>query len=142
MAWSPTPGSGAYCATKFGRALGGLLRSAGGNEVKPFGINVLLVEPGAFRTGLAGAATVESAEIADYADTVGATRAMNRSFDGAQPGDPAKAAAAILSALNADNPPLRLALGTDAVDAIGQQLRAMTAELATWADLGRATALD
>lgn len=74
------PGFGAYCATKF--ALEGYSQALAA-EVRPLGINVLLVEPGAFRTGLAGATTVESAEIADYADTVGATRQMNRDFDGA-----------------------------------------------------------
>jgi len=77
------------------------------------------VEPGAFRTGLfnPGAAYL-SQELPEYADTVGPTRAYVTGGDGSQPGDPAKAAAAILAALDAEQPSLRLALGGDAVDNI------------------------
>jgi hypothetical protein len=58
---------------------------------------------------------------------------------GAQPGDPAKAAAAILQALDAPEPPLRLALGNDAVDSIADTLAGAKAELAAWERVGRAT---
>ena len=57
--------------------------------------------------------------------------------DGTQPGDPAKAAAAILQALDSDDPPLRLALGNDAVDAISESLDNARAELAAWESVGR-----
>jgi hypothetical protein len=60
-------------------------------------------------------------------------------MDGSQPGDPTKAAAAILEALDAPNPPLRLALGSDAVDHIGATLDARRAELDEWAPLSRST---
>src|SRR3954451_6306741 len=130
------PGFAAYCATKF--ALEGWSQALAA-EVAPLGIDVLIVEPGAFRTELAGSGSVESAEIADYAETVGPTRKMNRNFDGTQPGDPAKAAAAILSALAAERPPLRLALGDDAVDAIREHLRSVGEELSAWEAVGRDT---
>ena len=62
--------------------------------------------------------------------------------DGAQPGDPAKAAAAILQALDSPEPPLRLALGHDAVDSISDTLDGAKAELAAWERVGRATTFD
>jgi len=132
------PGFAAYCATKF--ALEGWSQALA-LEVAPLGIDVLIVEPGAFRTELAGSGSVESAEIADYAATVGPTRKMNRNFDGNQPGDPAKAAAAILTALGADRPPLRLALGDDAVDAIREHLHSVVDELSAWEPVSRDTKL-
>ncbi|MBV8991588.1 MAG: hypothetical protein JO372_23750, partial [Solirubrobacterales bacterium] len=61
---------------------------------------------------------------------------------GSQPGDPAKAAAAILAAIEAEHPPLRLALGDGAIDAIGQRLQALEGELAEWESVGRATSFD
>ena len=132
------PGFAAYCATKF--ALEGWSEALAA-EVRPLGIDVLIVEPGSFRTELAGASTIESAEIADYAPTVGPTREMNRAVHGNQPGDPARASAAILHALDSDQPPLRLALGDDAIDAIRDHLRGVDRELTAWETLGRATKL-
>jgi len=132
------PGFSAYCATKF--ALEGWSQALA-LEVAPLGIDVLIVEPGSFRTDLFGGGMRESAEIADYAPTVGPTREMSRTSAGSQPGDPAKAAAAILTALGADRPPLRLALGDDAVDAIREHLRAVGDELTAWEAVGRDTKL-
>jgi NAD(P)-dependent dehydrogenase (short-subunit alcohol dehydrogenase family) len=133
-------GFAAYSATKF--ALEGYSEALA-QEVAPHGIKVLVVEPGAFRTGLFGSGT-ESAEVPDgaYAETVGATRRMIADGHGAQPGDPAKAAAAILTALDAPEPPLRLALGADAIDAISAHLDGVRAELSAWENVGRDTALD
>lgn len=133
------PGYAAYCATKY--ALEGWSQALAA-EVAPLGIRVLIVEPGAFRTELHSSSGVESAEIADYADTVGPTRAMNRGFDGRQPGDPAKAAAAIRHALTADEPPRNLALGNDAVDEIRRHLSEMLDGLAKWESLSRGTDID
>jgi hypothetical protein len=62
--------------------------------------------------------------------------------DGKQPGDPAKAAAAILLALESENPPLRLALGNDAVDAISEALDNAKAELTAWESVGRRAVFD
>jgi hypothetical protein len=104
------------------------------------GIKVLIVEPGAFRTGLFGNLTA-SQPIADYAATVGPTRQMTETADGTQPGDPAKAAAAILTALDAQAAPLRLPLGDDAVDAILAHLDSVHAEISTWERLARDTRL-
>jgi hypothetical protein len=73
---------------------------------------------------------------------MGPVRAQQAGFDGAQPGDPAKAAAAILAALRADRPPLRLPLGNDAADAIGTALDRDRAELSTWDTLTRGTDFD
>jgi NAD(P)-dependent dehydrogenase (short-subunit alcohol dehydrogenase family) len=134
------PGFGAYCATKF--ALEGLTETLH-DEVAGFGIRTLIVEPGAFRTGLfRPGAAYESQAMPEYADTVGPTRAYVRGNDGLQPGDPAKAAQAILTALDADEPPLRLVLGADAIGNIGQRLESVANELAAWRAVGEATALD
>jgi NAD(P)-dependent dehydrogenase (short-subunit alcohol dehydrogenase family) len=134
------PGFGAYCATKF--ALEGLTETLR-DEVAGFGIVTLIVEPGAFRTGLfRPGAAYESAAMAEYADIVGPTRAYVRGNDGLQPGDPAKAAQAILAALDADRPPLRLVLGADAIGTIERRLEGVAEELAVWRALGEATALE
>jgi NAD(P)-dependent dehydrogenase (short-subunit alcohol dehydrogenase family) len=131
-------GFSAYSGTKF--ALEGMSEALA-DEVRPLGIKVLIVEPGAFRTGLFGS-TTGSGQIADYAATVGPTRKMIQDSDGRQPGDPAKAAAAIITAIDAPQTPLRLPLGDDAVDAIGGHLDKVKAELATWERIARDTRLD
>lgn len=134
------PGFGAYCATKF--ALEGLTETLR-DEVAGFGIRTLIVEPGAFRTGLfRPGAAYESEAMSEYADTVGATRTYVRDNDGLQPGDPAKAAQAILAALDADEPPLRLVLGADAIGNIERRLGSIADELGAWRAVGEATALD
>ncbi|MGW0251182.1 oxidoreductase [Nocardia goodfellowii] len=133
-------GFGAYSATKF--ALEGLSEALA-EEVRPFGIKVLVVEPGAFRTGLFGpGAAYFSDKIPAYDATAGATRRMVRGGDGTQPGDPAKAAAAIRTALDAGNTPLRLPLGDDSVDAVLGHLDSVRRELVEWEKVARATAFD
>jgi NAD(P)-dependent dehydrogenase (short-subunit alcohol dehydrogenase family) len=134
------PGFGAYCATKF--ALEGLTETLR-DEVAPFGIHTLIVEPGAFRTGLfRRGAAYESAAMPEYADTVGPTRDYVRDNHGLQPGDPAKAAEAILKALDHSDPPLRLVLGADAIGNIERRLRAVGDELEAWRSVGEATAIE
>jgi NAD(P)-dependent dehydrogenase (short-subunit alcohol dehydrogenase family) len=134
------PGFGAYCATKF--ALEGLTQTLR-DEVQPFGIHTLIVEPGAFRTGLFRAdAAYMSDEMPEYAETVGPTREYVRGGHGLQAGDPAKAAAAIITALDAEEPPLRLVLGADAIGNISARLDAVGAELRQWEQVGRDTALE
>lgn len=133
------PGFGAYCATKF--ALEGLTQTLS-QEVSP-NIRFLIVEPGAFRTGLFGKdAAYFSPPMPEYAETVGATRTYVETGGGSQPGDPAKAARAILTAIASDKPPLRLVLGGDAIDSIRQRLGELQNELADWEELGRATSID
>ena len=133
------PGFSAYCATKF--ALEGLSETLR-DEVAPFGINVLIVEPGAFRTGLfrRGAARF-SEPMSAYDATVGATREYVATAGGSQPGDPAKAARAILTAIESREPPLRLALGEDAIGNIRRRLASLNAELDRWAPVGSDTAV-
>ncbi|MEU6389106.1 oxidoreductase [Streptomyces sp. NPDC046939] len=132
-------GVGAYCATKF--ALEGLSEALAA-EVAPHGIRVLIVEPGAFRTGFAGAADLRSTAPDTYQDTVGPVLSGLPEGGGQEPGDPAKAAAAILTALDAEEPPLRLPLGNDAADAITDHLDRSRTELASWEKLIRSTDFD
>jgi NAD(P)-dependent dehydrogenase (short-subunit alcohol dehydrogenase family) len=130
-------GFSAYSATKF--ALEGMSEALA-DEVRPLGIKVLIVEPGAFRTALFSNISA-SAQIADYRATVGPTRHMIETGNGTQSGDPAKAAAAILTALDTDQAPLRLPLGDDAVDAILGHLDSVRAEIIAWEKLARNTRL-
>jgi NAD(P)-dependent dehydrogenase (short-subunit alcohol dehydrogenase family) len=129
------PGVGVYSATKF--ALEGWSESLA-KEVDRFGIRVLIVEPGAFPTSFNGpGALLMSEPIAAYDDQIEPLRTGMPDDDGKQPGDPARAAAAIVLALDSDDPPLRLALGNDAVDAISEALTDAKAELAAWERVGR-----
>lgn len=131
------PGVGAYCAAKGALELAS---EALAGEVAPLGINVLIVEPGAFRTGFAAPAALRAvdARIADYDGTAGATRDGLPTSHGAQEGDPVKAAAAVLEVLGWKEPPLRLALGNDAVDEIRRKLASVGADLDATEHLGRA----
>jgi NAD(P)-dependent dehydrogenase (short-subunit alcohol dehydrogenase family) len=129
------PGFGAYCSAKWALEAASEALAA---EAGPLGIRVLIVEPGSFRTEFGGARLHESPELPAYADTAGRNRAYITNVDGTQPGDPRKAAEAIAEAVGAPEAPLRLALGEDAVDAIGAALDARRAELDAWAHVSRA----
>ena len=133
-------GSGYYSATKAAlEGLSGSLR----NELKPLGISVTVVEPGAFRTDFAGRSLTQSATpIADYADTAGKRRKENDTMDGTQPGDPAKAAEAIVTVVDSGNPPSLLVLGQDAFGAFGAVAEAERADLDRWRDLSLSTGIE
>ncbi len=104
-------GRGPYSAAKFGvEGFSEVLAS----EMKPFGVHVTIVEPGGFRTDFAGISTRITEGNPAYADTVGKTAAMQRAYDGRQPGDPERAAKAIIALSKTAEPPLRLVLGSDA----------------------------
>jgi NAD(P)-dependent dehydrogenase (short-subunit alcohol dehydrogenase family) len=133
------PGFGGYCSGKWALEA---MSTALAEEVGPLGIRVLIVEPGSFRTEFGGSRLQESPAIDAYAETVGPNRSYITSVDGTQPGDPRKAAAAIVEALDAPELPLRLALGDDAVDAIREELDRRRADLDAWERISRATALD
>lgn len=133
------PGFSAYCATKF--ALEGFSEALA-PEVAPFGIKVLIVEPGAFRTGFSGGALAQSHSMPEYAETVGPTREMITSINGMQTGDPAKVAQAILTALDSEDTPLRLPLGADAVEGIRGKLDSVRVELDRWENVSVSTAFE
>jgi NAD(P)-dependent dehydrogenase (short-subunit alcohol dehydrogenase family) len=129
-------GRGAYSAAKFG--VEGFAEVLA-DEMRPFGVHVTIVEPGGFRTDFAGASTVINDGHADYAETVGATAARQRAYDGNQPGDPAKAAQAILTLAALAAPPLRLVLGSDAFDRAATLDKARIDELHHWRELSCST---
>ena len=124
------PSLGYYCAAKF--AVEGLSEVLA-EEVRPLGIKVTLVEPSAFRTDWAGRSADEArAEIADYAATAGAVRRELRELSGKQPGDPVRAASAIIQAVEAPDPPLHLLLGKDALRLAREKLDALHRDFDTW----------
>jgi NAD(P)-dependent dehydrogenase (short-subunit alcohol dehydrogenase family) len=134
------PGSGYYSATK--AALEGLSGSLH-KELKPLGINVTVVEPGAFRTDFAGRSLTQSATpIGDYAETAGKRRKEHDTMHGTQPGDPAKAAEAIVAVVESAEPPSLLVLGKDAFDAFGMVAQAERADLDRWRDLSLSTGIE
>jgi NAD(P)-dependent dehydrogenase (short-subunit alcohol dehydrogenase family) len=127
------PSVGYYNATKF--AVEGLSEALA-KEVEPLGIKVLIVEPGPFRTDWAGRSIKETRqEIEDYAETAGANRRRIRSYSGKQPGDPARAAEAIIEAVEAPAPPLRLVLGRVALEAARAKLDSLRRDLDTWEEM-------
>ncbi|TDN59189.1 oxidoreductase [Paraburkholderia sp. BL10I2N1] len=133
-------GCSLYCASK--HAVEGLSESLA-QELKPFGIRVMLVEPGGFRTNFAGSSLRWSeAVVPAYAETVGTMREQMTHYHGTQSGDPAKAAAAIIQAVQADEPPLRLALGPDAVSVARNKLAGLQKNLDAWAEVSTATDFD
>jgi len=132
-----SPGFGPYCAAK--HALEAVTESLAG-EVQPQGIRVLIVEPGAFRTSLFGQAFRTMPRMNAYESTVGATRDWAASLAGAQAGDPAKAARAIVDAVLAGSPTLRLPLGADAVRSIREKLARVSADLDATESVAGATA--
>jgi NAD(P)-dependent dehydrogenase (short-subunit alcohol dehydrogenase family) len=123
-------GSGYYSAVKAAlEAMTASLRK----EVEPLGITAMIVEPGAFRTDFAGRSLAQSAEaIDDYAETAGRRRKENDTTDGTQEGDPAKAALAIIAAIESDAPPLMLVLGPDALSNFRGAMAALAADLDAW----------
>jgi len=86
-------------------------------EVGPLGVKVTIVEPGGFRTDFAGSSTELREGRPEYDATVGNTARFQRDYDGKQPGDPARAAAALLKLASVEEPPLRIVLGIDAFNA-------------------------
>ncbi len=122
-------GFSAYSASKF--ALEGASEALA-QEVAPFGIKTMIVEPGAFRTEFAGDALKHMPKIEAYDAIVGGTRDFAKGMDGTQEGDPKKAAAAIDKALKAENTPLRLQLGEDAVNAVKEHAEHLIKELEDW----------
>ena len=134
------PGSGYYAASKAAlEGMSGSLRK----ELRPLGIAVTTVQPGAFRTDFAGRSLGQSAAaIGDYAETAGKRRKENDTVHGTQPGDPAKAAQAIITVVESPDAPALLLLGADAQTFFGGVREAERADLEAWQDLSAGTGFD
>ena len=131
------PGVGIYNASKF--ALEGI-NEALASEVKGFGIKVTAIEPGAFRTDWAGRSMVRSNRtIDDYEPLFAPITAARAARSGKQQGDPARAALAMIKVVEADNPPVHLLLGTDAVRFVREKIAALTHEIDAWEAVSAST---
>jgi NAD(P)-dependent dehydrogenase (short-subunit alcohol dehydrogenase family) len=131
-----SPGIAAYQASKF--AVAGFSEALAA-EVAPLGIEVTIVEPGAFRTDWAGSSMAIAPVGPDYEATVGAINYRRAGFDRNAPGDPARAARAIIEVVGIDDPPRRLLLGSDALTFAIAKSHEQIAEAERWADLSRST---
>ena len=133
------PGCGLYAASKF--ALEGASEALAG-ELAPFGVRVTIVEPGGFRTNFAGGSMRQAEQVLQaYADTpAGKARKSISRYDGHQPGDPAKAALAIITALEASEAPLRLVLGADGLAMVRGKHEGVLKQLAEWESVSVSTA--
>lgn len=131
-------GWGVYCSTKF--AVEGITEALH-DELSPLGIHATVVEPGFFRTDFMDNRSLlkTRAQIADYSETVGNTRIFAVERNHRQPGDPEKLAQALLQLVNAAEPPLRLPLGTDALERIAQKNAFVSQETARWSSLSAST---
>jgi len=134
------PGSGYYSASKAAlEAITASLRK----EAELLGIKVIAVEPGGFRTGFSGRSLTQSATaIGDYAETAGQRRKENDTVHGTEPGDPARAARAIIEVVAAPRPPSLLLLGRDALATATAVLDARRAEMEEWRELSASTGFD
>jgi NAD(P)-dependent dehydrogenase (short-subunit alcohol dehydrogenase family) len=131
-------GETAYAAAKF--AVEGLSEALA-KEVEHLGVRVTIVEPGPVRTEFAAAAVARPPRSDDYDPSVGDALRLFEQLAGNQPNDPARVAAAIVEAVDSDAPPLRLALGTEAVEAIRDRLDAQRRELDAWEPVARSVAV-
>ncbi|WP_445186598.1 oxidoreductase [Pseudonocardia sp. Cha107L01] len=133
------PSSGIYGATKF--AVEGITEALSA-ELAGTGVTATVVEPGAFRTEFLAPSSIRFVDpsIDDYADTAHAMRGRLEAANGQQPGDPRKAAAAILEVAGTPNPPLRIQLGADSVARVEAKLKLVAEELAEWRELSESTA--
>lgn len=124
------PAVGFYNATKF--AVDGYSESLY-KEVAPLGIKVTVIAPSGFRTDWAGrSANNSKIVIEDYATTAGANKDNIRGYSGNQPGDPERAAKAIIKAVEAEQPPLRLLLGANALKGARNKLEVLKKDFDTW----------
>ncbi|MFD6534382.1 oxidoreductase [Streptomyces sp. NPDC060184] len=125
-----TPGMGAYQSAKF--AVEGFSEVLA-NEVAPFGVKVVIVEPGAFRTDWQGSSMELHAVGFDYEETVGAMNTYRAENNGTQPGDPVRAAQVLIEVVGDDDPPRRLLLGAQSVVMALEAGEARAAETRKWA---------
>ncbi|MCX4745281.1 oxidoreductase [Kitasatospora sp. NBC_01287] len=138
--FATAPATGLYGASKF--ALEGISEALHG-ELAPLGVRVTIVEPGGFRTDFLNSSSiqVEPATIADYTEGAGPVREALAHYDGRQPGDPVKAARAIVDVTETAEPPLRLQLGADAVERVEAKLDLVRRELDQWRHVALSTSV-
>jgi NAD(P)-dependent dehydrogenase (short-subunit alcohol dehydrogenase family) len=129
-------GRAPYAAAKFG--VEGFSESLS-REIGPLGIKVTIIEPGGFRTDFAGSSTQLSEGRPEYDSTVGAAVRFQRSYNGRQPGDPTKAATALLQVASLSEPPLRLLLGSDSYAAAEKSALDRIESDRHWKDLSLST---
>lgn len=130
------PGRAPYSAAKWG--VEGFSEVLAG-EMALIGVKVTVIEPGGFRTDFAGASTSLKEGRPEYDALVGKVARMQRAYDGQQPGDPARAAKAIIHIAAMEQPPFRLALGSDAVTAIERADHTRLEEIERWRELSVST---
>ena len=131
------PGISYYCGSKF--ALQGISETLT-KELKPFNIAVTAIQPGSFRTDWAGRSMVRSPRsISDYDPLFGPIRETREKRSGHQPGDPQKAARAILRLIDSPAPPVSLLLGSDAVMYVREKLQQMSADIDAWEEISCST---
>jgi NAD(P)-dependent dehydrogenase (short-subunit alcohol dehydrogenase family) len=138
-ALAPLGGTAVYAAAKC--ALSGLSEALAG-ELAPFGIGVTVVEPGALRTEFLSEASLLHADGRDaaYEEARRTASERTRAASGHQPGDPVRAAEAIVDAVESDAPPVHLVLGADAVDRARARAAMLLAELDAWENVSRSIA--
>jgi NAD(P)-dependent dehydrogenase (short-subunit alcohol dehydrogenase family) len=129
-------GGSAYSGSKM--ALEGLSEGLAA-DVAPLGIKVTMIEPGPFRTDFAGRSPVVADPMPAYAEVLRESRERFARLDGTQPGDPERAAQAVVAVADMADPPLRLPLGANAFDTVRATLRARLEELDAVEALGRDT---
>ncbi|WGF90400.1 oxidoreductase [Marinivivus vitaminiproducens] len=133
-------GGGYYNAAKF--AVEGVSEALSG-ELQPFGIRVVIVEPGPFRTEFLGRSiTMAAKEMPEYAASSGERRHYRERNNGSQAGDPDKAVSVILRAVDAEDPPLHLPLGPVAYEIAERKLRAFKEDMDAWRDIAIHTNFD
>ncbi len=130
-------GTGIYCASKFAlEAIGRTLAA----EVAELGVRVINVAPGGMRTDYAGRSLVAAAtEFADYDGVARQAKTLLTAHAGQEAGDPEAVARAIIEVTEAENPPLNLLLGADALHYAGDEIARLQAEIEAWKDLTLST---
>ncbi len=135
--YAPLPGIAYYAGSKF--ALEGITGVLA-REVAPFGIRVTAIAPGSFRTDWAGRSMIRSERnIADYDVLFDPIRKARQEKSGQQAGDPARAAQALLQLIEAEQPPVHLLLGSDALDLVRRHLADLDEQITAWEPLSRST---
>ena len=131
------PGIAYYCGSKFAlQGISHVMRA----EMAPFGVHVMALCPGSFRTDWAGRSMVRTERsIPDYDALFDPIREARQAKSGKQLGDPEKLAAALLTLIESDNPPPQLLLGSDAVNLVSQRIETLKQEIETWKAISQST---